>query len=113
MTDVLPLAAGFWGVLMGLAPVFQIRRIIQRRSSADVSLGYLAVLLVGFVLWLSYGLSIGDPAIVVTNVASLSASVATIATVVVFRTARQPRGLEKVSGPSGMTGLSARRSGDR
>ena len=113
MTDVLPLAAGSWGVLMGLAPVFQIRRIIQRRSSADVSLGYLAVLLVGFVLWLSYGLSIGDPAIVVTNVASLSACVATIAAVVVFRTARQPRGLEKVSGPSGMTGLSARRSGDR
>lgn len=112
MTDILQLAAGSWGGLMGLAPVFQIRRIIQRRSSADVSLGYLAVLLVGFVLWLSYGLSIGDPAIVVTNVASLSACVATIATVVVFRTRRPAGDYEEVTRADGFTERAARRSDD-
>lgn len=85
MSSTIALAAGTWGVAMGLAPLLQLRTIVRRRSSMDVSLGYLAVLLVGFVLWLAYGISIGDTPLIVTNVVALTASSATFATVLFYR----------------------------
>ena len=48
----LAVSAAAWGVLMALSPVLQIRRMLRQRSSADVSIGYFAVLLVGFLLWI-------------------------------------------------------------
>jgi MtN3 and saliva related transmembrane protein len=90
MTDLLPLAAGAWGVLMGLAPLLQIRTILQRRSSADVSIGSMAVLLVGFALWLAYGLSIGDAALIATNVTALAVTGTAIAVTLAFRRPRPP-----------------------
>lgn len=39
MALVLAVAAGSWAVLMGLAPLLQLRRMLLRRSSADVSVG--------------------------------------------------------------------------
>jgi MtN3 and saliva related transmembrane protein len=86
MSDVLAVMAASWGVVMALAPLLQIRRMLERRSSADVSTAYLAVLEVGFVLWIVYGLSIGNPAIVVPNVVAFTIGAATIAVVVRFRT---------------------------
>jgi MtN3 and saliva related transmembrane protein len=90
MTDLLPFVAGAWGVLMGLAPLLQIRTILQRRSSADVSVGSMAVLLVGFALWLSYGLSIGDGALIATNVTALAVTASAIAVTLAFRRPRPP-----------------------
>lgn len=49
-------AASAWGLVMALAPILQIVRMIRRRSSRDISVGYFAVLIPGFLLWLSYGL---------------------------------------------------------
>ncbi len=85
MTDLLPLAAGTWGVLMGLAPLLQIRTILRRRSSADVSIGSMAVLFVGFCLWLAYGLSIGDGALIATNVTALTVTGTAIAVTLAYR----------------------------
>ena len=85
MSSQLAVIAGTWGVAMGLAPLLQLRTIVRRRSSMDVSLGYLAVLLVGFVLWLAYGISIGDTPLIVTNVVALTASTVTFVTVLVYR----------------------------
>ena len=42
---------------MGLSPVLQIRRMLRERSSREVSLGYYAILLAGFLLWISYGIA--------------------------------------------------------
>ena len=53
----LAVAAATWGVLMGVSPILQIRRMLRRRSSRDVSIGYFSVLLVGFILWLCYGIA--------------------------------------------------------
>jgi uncharacterized protein with PQ loop repeat len=77
--STLAVLAGTWGVAMSIAPMLQIRTMVRARSSAGVSLGYLRVLFVGFVLWLAYGLALGDVALVVTNALSLSVSVATMA----------------------------------
>jgi MtN3 and saliva related transmembrane protein len=88
MTDVLAVTAATWGMMMGLAPLLQIRRMVQRRSSADVSLAYLAVLEVGFFLWASYGAAIQNWAIIASNI--VAGSVGLLALIVTwhFRTSR-------------------------
>ena len=86
-TTMLALAAASCGIAMGLSPLLQLRRVAVRRSSADVSVAYLAVLLVGFALWLSYGIALGNAPLIVSNVVALATNVATIATVLRFRRA--------------------------
>lgn len=87
MSDTLAVLAAGWGILMGISPILQIRRMVDRRSSADVSMGYLMVLLVGFVLWIAYGLSILNVAVIVPNVVAL---VVGVSTVLVARRYRHP-----------------------
>jgi len=75
----LAVAAAAWGVLMGVSPVLQIRRMLRQRSSRDVSVGYFSILLVGFGLWISYGIASGDVALIVPNTVALLIGVGTIA----------------------------------
>lgn len=67
----LAIAASTWGVLMGVSPVLQIRRMLREHSSRDVSLGYFTVLLIGFLLWIAYGTAAGDLALVIPNSVAL------------------------------------------
>jgi MtN3 and saliva related transmembrane protein len=67
MVTVLAFAAASYGVVMAVSPVLQIRRMRERRSSADVSIGYLAILLPGFALWIGYGFTTRDVPLVVPN----------------------------------------------
>lgn len=85
MASILGIAAGAWGVVMALAPVLQIRRMIIRRSAADLSLGYFAVLLPGFALWIGYGLSGRDWPLVIPNAIALTVGTLTLLTGVVIR----------------------------
>jgi MtN3 and saliva related transmembrane protein len=78
----LAVVAAAWGVLMGVSPVLQIRRMLRLRSSRDVSIGYIAVLLVGFVLWLSYGIAASNLALIVPNGVALLIGASTIAVAV-------------------------------
>ena len=78
MTDALAITAAAFGVLMAVAPLLQIRRMLQTRSSTDVSLGYLWVLEVGFGLWMAYGISLRNLAIVIPNSVALTVGLATI-----------------------------------
>jgi MtN3 and saliva related transmembrane protein len=82
-TTALAILASGWGVVMGIAPVLQIRRILASRSSRDVSRGFLAVYVLGFLLWLAYGVALGNAALVVANAVSLLVGGATLA--VAFR----------------------------
>ncbi len=77
MTDALAVVAATWGVMMALSPVLQLRRILERRSSADISIAYLAVLQVGFTLWMAYGVSL--VAIIVPNSVAFLVGAATLA----------------------------------
>lgn len=79
LVTVLGIGAATWGIAMALSPVLQIRKILARRSSDDVSIGYFLVLLVGFALWLAYGISIGNLVLIVPNAVALAVGVATIA----------------------------------
>jgi MtN3 and saliva related transmembrane protein len=75
-------AAAAWGVLMGISPVLQIRRMLRQRSSSNVSIGYFSVLLVGFLLWICYGIAAGNLALIVPNAVALLIGASTVAVAV-------------------------------
>jgi len=85
MTDALGITAATYGVLMAVSPLLQIRRMLTTRSSADVSLGYLWVIEIGFGLWIAYGISLPNLAIVVPNSVALTVGLATILVALRFR----------------------------
>jgi len=85
LTTALAVAAAGWGVAMAVSPVLQIRRIRSLRSSRDVSLAAYAVLIVGFVLWIAYGVALGNPALIVPNAVALAVATATVAIALRYR----------------------------
>jgi MtN3 and saliva related transmembrane protein len=78
MADALGPVAAAYGVLMAVSPLLQIRRMLQTRSSADVSIGYLAVIEVGFALWVVYGLSLPNLALAIPNGVAVVVGMVTI-----------------------------------
>lgn len=77
--------AATWGILMAISPVLQIRKMLGRRSSLDVSIGYLLVLVVGLSLWLAYGFALRNAALIVPNAVALVIGVWTIGVALWFR----------------------------
>ena len=67
MVTVFAAAAATWGVAMALAPLLQAHTIRRSRSSANVSVAYQQVLLIGFILWLAYGVAAANLALVIPN----------------------------------------------
>ena len=78
LENALAIATGSWALVMAASPALQIRRIVQRRSSDDVSIPYFLVLLVGFTLWALYGVSKNDPVLIIPNSVAFCVAVATI-----------------------------------
>jgi MtN3 and saliva related transmembrane protein len=97
--SALAVTAATWGVVMALSPVLQIRRMIQRRSSDDLSIGYLIVLIIGFAVWLAYGASIGNLALVIPNSVALIVSIATLIVAGLYRSpGRRTEGIARRNG---------------
>lgn len=86
-TDALGAAALVAGLLMAVSPALQVRRMFQTRSSRDYSIGYPALLSGGFVLWLAYGVALGNLPMMLSNTASLAFMLATIGVALYFRRA--------------------------
>ena len=105
VVPVLAAAASSWGVLMGIAPVLQIRRMLRERSSRDVSLGYFMILLAGFLLWISYGMAAENLALIIPN--SVAFLVGTALVTVALRLRHQKLGcsapINSVSRPEATT----------
>ena len=91
---MLGFAAAFWGIVMAISPALQIRRMLQHRSSREVSVTYFWVLLVGFALWIAYGISIENWYLIVPNAVAFTVCVTTIA--VAHRYRAGPRASVKV-----------------
>jgi MtN3 and saliva related transmembrane protein len=85
---VLAAAASSWTVLMGLAPLLQIRRMLRERSSQEVSLGYFSILLIGFLLWIAYAAAAGIVALVIPTTVALLVGSAVV--ILVLRLRRPP-----------------------
>jgi MtN3 and saliva related transmembrane protein len=84
-STVLEVAASSWAVLMGIAPLLQIRRMVRERSSQDVSVAYFAILLVGFALWIAYGAAAGIIALVIPNSVALCIGAAVVIVALLLR----------------------------
>jgi MtN3 and saliva related transmembrane protein len=82
---VLGATAASWAILMAISPTLQIRKILRHRSSREVSIGYFWILVVGFVLWIAYGVVIENWFLIVPNAVALTVSAATIAVAQRFR----------------------------
>ncbi len=87
MVTALAFAAAGWGIAMAVSPVLQIRKIVQHRSSRGVSLGYMTVLFVGFLLWLAYGIAADNLALIIPNTVAAIVIVITIVVALRYRRA--------------------------
>ena len=85
LETVLATSAAAWGVLMAISPTLQIRKMLHHRSSREVSIAYFWVLLVGFALWVAYGLTIDNWYLVVPNAVAFTVCVTTIAVALRYR----------------------------
>lgn len=77
-SELLKYATTVWGVAMAVSPAMQIRTMLRTGESKDVSIGYFSVLIVGFVLWAAYGLSIDEPVLWFCNIIATVFGVATV-----------------------------------
>ena len=75
---------------MALAPLLQIRVIRRERHARGTSVAWVVILLIGFALWLVYGLVHGIVPIIVTNVVALVVTAALLATVWTVDQRREP-----------------------
>lgn len=90
VSTALGIAAATWALVMALAPILQIREIMRQGSSEGISIGYFAVLIVGFALWVAYGLASGDLPLIIPNCVAFLVMGCTIAVALDKRPA-QPR----------------------
>jgi MtN3 and saliva related transmembrane protein len=90
--STLGFVAATWAIAMALGPVLQIRKIVQYGSSRGVSIGYFLILLVGFGLWLAYGIAASSLVLVVPNAVAAVVIAATIAVALRYRRFPRPEG---------------------
>jgi uncharacterized protein with PQ loop repeat len=83
--STLAVAAAAWAIAMALGPVLQIRRIVDQQSSRGVSIAFFVVLLIGFGLWIAYGVAAANVALIVPNAVAGIVMVVTIAVAIRYR----------------------------
>jgi MtN3 and saliva related transmembrane protein len=83
--STLAFAAAAWAMAMALGPLLQIRRIVDQQSSRGVSISFFVVLLIGFGLWLAYGIAAGNFALIVPNAAAGIVMAGTIGVAIRYR----------------------------
>jgi MtN3 and saliva related transmembrane protein len=92
LETVLGATAAAWGVLMAISPGLQIRKMLLHRSSREVSIAYFWVLLIGFTVWVAYGLAISNWYLVVPNAVAFTVCATTIAVALRYRLRSEPAG---------------------
>jgi len=83
--STLAVAAAAWAIAMALGPVLQIRRIVDQQSSRGVSISFFVVLLIGFCLWVAYGIAAANVALIIPNTVAGIVMVVTIAVAIRYR----------------------------
>ena len=89
---VLATTAAAWGILMAISPGLQIRKMLLHRSSREVSIAYFWVLLVGFTIWVAYGVSIKNWYLVAPNTVAFIVCATTIIVALRYRLRPGPAG---------------------
>jgi uncharacterized protein with PQ loop repeat len=84
-TQFLGTVATAYGVLGALKTLLQTRQMLARRSSRDVSAGFLASYVGGYAIWLAYGVSTGSIPLIVVDTAGLLCGGLTLAVALSLR----------------------------
>jgi uncharacterized protein with PQ loop repeat len=85
MSQSLAVITTAWGLLMGLAPLLQVRVIVRDKDAGGTSLAWVLILLVGFLLWLAYGLVRQDLPLILSNVVAATVTTTLLVTMGVYR----------------------------
>ena len=88
MSSFLAVATTIWGTVMAVAPILQIRLIIRTKDSSTVSLGWMFILLIGYVLWFMYGIAFQTVPLIIANSFAAAVGTVLIVTVLKYRTPR-------------------------
>ncbi|MFA5174437.1 MAG: SemiSWEET family transporter [Candidatus Pacearchaeota archaeon] len=65
--NIIPSLAIITGALMGMANLPQAYKIFKRKSAKDISIITYLILLIGNIIWVIYGIQIGNIAIMIAN----------------------------------------------
>jgi uncharacterized protein with PQ loop repeat len=84
-TQFLDTVATVYGVLGALKTLLQTRQMLARRSSGEVSAGFLASYAGGYAIWLAYGLSTGSIPLIVVDIVGLLCAGLTLAVALSLR----------------------------
>jgi MtN3 and saliva related transmembrane protein len=90
MESALAVAAATWAIAMALGPLLQIRKIVRHQSARTISVGYFVVLLIGFLLWLAYGIAADNWALIIPNTVAAVVISAAILVTLRYRRAETP-----------------------
>ena len=85
LTQFLGTTATVYGVLGALKTLLQTRQMLARRTSGDVSAGFLASYAGGYAIWLAYGLSTGSLPLIVVDTVGLLCAGLTVAVALALR----------------------------
>lgn len=85
MVQALGIGASLTGMAMALAPLLQMRLILGRKHSDDVSVGFLGVIVAGVLMWAIYGLAKQDLFLIIPNTVAVFTNGATALCALKFR----------------------------
>jgi uncharacterized protein with PQ loop repeat len=91
VSDLLAIAATIYGLLGASSSLLQARRMTRRGGSGDVSLGFLATITGGYLMWLLYGISITNIPLLAVDSAGLACGAATLSVALRLRGGRVTR----------------------
>ena len=83
--QLLATLATVYGVLGAFKTLLQTRQMLARRTSGDVSAGFLASYAGGYAIWLAYGLSTGSIPLIVVDAVGLLCGGLTLAVALSLR----------------------------
>ena len=84
-TQLLGTVATVYGMLGALKSLLQTRQMLARRSSREVSAGFLASYVGGYAIWLSYGVSTRSLPLIVVDTVGLLCGGLTLAVALFLR----------------------------
>jgi MtN3 and saliva related transmembrane protein len=92
---LLTLIATAYGVFAAASSLLEAARLLRSGSADEISLAFLGVLLGGYLVWLLYGISGGDDALIITDAVGLAASTITLSIAARLRLDRPIRSLDR------------------
>jgi MtN3 and saliva related transmembrane protein len=83
--EIISVLATVIGVIMAVSGIPQIYRIIKRKSSEDVSVVMMAIVLLGVTVWFVYGIIFNTYPIIIANGVGIVVWGATLVTILKYR----------------------------